>query len=493
MTSVRCARAVFAFALASLLAALAQPAPASADPLTDLTVRIKQAQVAVQELTTRRQSQHRVVDDLRAVTGGHAADLRRVEQDLFAAVARFREAEAALAQVEAEIASLEGQIAEKEAAVERRAGVYGTRLRGLYKFTRTSPLERLLSARDFGEALQRVTMMQAVARVDTRLLGQLRAEHQELVKARAALRQKQEQAAALRDELGQQRQSLEQRRTEQAAVAAQAQREQRQAEAAATELDEQARAQSALIVSLQAQYQRQLEEIERQRVLEEQRRAEEARRLEAQRQAALQATATAQAAAQAAAQATAQARAANQRTPATPATLATPTPRPGSGAGGDARRAPTVAPMPGTVQTEAFQPSAAGLIWPVVNPTITTEFGERNLAQNFHTGIDLAVRLYSPVRAAGDGIVLERGLAVPGKPSQSYGMLVIIAHTPTLSTLYSHLDDGNYKPVVKPGDVVKRGQLIGYVGMTGITSGPHVHFEVRISGECLNPRLYLPK
>jgi murein DD-endopeptidase MepM/ murein hydrolase activator NlpD len=129
----------------------------------------------------------------------------------------------------------------------------------------------------------------------------------------------------------------------------------------------------------------------------------------------------------------------------------------------------------------------------VPNPVVTTEFGDATFAESFHRGLDLAQKLYTPVIAAADGIVLQSGLAVPGNPSQSYGMRVVIAHSPTLSTLYAHLDDTRQVPTVKAGDRVKRGQIIGYIGMTGITSGPHLHFEVHVSGEALNPRLYLPK
>jgi murein DD-endopeptidase MepM/ murein hydrolase activator NlpD len=201
----------------------------------------------------------------------------------------------------------------------------------------------------------------------------------------------------------------------------------------------------------------------------------------------MQATVTAQATAQAAAQATARAQAARaqQSNPGGSSAAA-------AAARAAAARAGAVT-LPGTIQTGWMQPSSVGLLWPVTNPAITTEFGEPNVAQRFHTGIDMAVPLHSAVRAAGDGIVLERGLAVAGEPSLSYGMKVTIAHTPTLSTLYAHLDDGSLQPVVKPGEVVKRGAVIGYIGMTGITTGPHLHFEVRVSGEPRDPRFYLPK
>ncbi|MDQ3906397.1 MAG: M23 family metallopeptidase, partial [Actinomycetota bacterium] len=135
---------------------------------------------------------------------------------------------------------------------------------------------------------------------------------------------------------------------------------------------------------------------------------------------------------------------------------------------------------------------APAFIWPVVGSVVTTEFGEPTFAQSAHSGIDLAQRRLAPVLAAADGVVIACGLAVPGEPEQSYGMMVVIAHTRTVATLYAHLENESAPPVVAPGQVVKRGQIIGYIGMTGLTTGPHLHFEVRVAGQCQNPRDFLP-
>jgi murein DD-endopeptidase MepM/ murein hydrolase activator NlpD len=315
-------------------------------------------------------------------------------------------------------------------------------------------------------------MMQAVTRVDNRLLGQLRGEQEQLEAAREALTLKRAEAAQLRDELDTQRKALEAQRAAQALLVAQAQADQRTAEVSLTQLDQEANAQTAKIVNLQAQYQRELEELERQR-LEEQRRQEAAR-------VAAAATATAQAAASA----TARAQPTQTVRPGAP----TPTPAPAARV-----PTPTGGGLPGAIQTDRLQPSSYNMIYPIVHPVVTTEYGERTFAQSFHTGIDLANNNRTPILAAADGKVLEAGLAVPGKPDQSYGMMVVIAHDTKLTTLYAHMDVGNYGPTVKPGDTVKRGQIIGYIGMTGITSGPHVHFEVRENGQHRDPAKYLPR
>ena len=266
-------------------------ATAGASPLRGLQERLGQAQQRLQQLTGQRQTQESVVDRLRGRTQGFAVELGRVEEALFATINRLVQAEAELDQVEQDLTLLEAQIVEKQAAVDARSGVYTTRLRAMYKFTRTSPLEQLLGARDFSEVLQRVTMMQAFTRVDNLLLGQLRTEQADLLRAKEELQRKQALAQALRDEIDLQRVNLALQRTQQATLLEAARVDQGEAESVLSEYDQQARTEQASIASLQVQYQKELEEQERRR-LEEQRRQEELRRQQALSQAA---TATAQA------------------------------------------------------------------------------------------------------------------------------------------------------------------------------------------------------
>ena len=131
-------------------------------------------------------------------------------------------------------------------------------------------------------------------------------------------------------------------------------------------------------------------------------------------------------------------------------------------------------------------------VWPLWG-IITTEFGGCTFGQCPHIGIDIAEDFLQPIVAANDGVVLFSGLIVPGRPEASYGMTVIIAHSRTEETLYAHLDNLTAPPVVKAGDYVLRGQVIGYVGVTGWTSGPHLHFEYRVNGWPQNPRKVLPQ
>ena len=131
-----------------------------------------------------------------------------------------------------------------------------------------------------------------------------------------------------------------------------------------------------------------------------------------------------------------------------------------------------------------------GYIWPVTG-IITSEYGGCTFGQCPHVGIDIAAPLATPVVAAKDGVVLHAGYAFAGDRRASYGMLVILAHSATEETLYAHLADITLPPPVFPGQLVARGQVIGYVGLSGWTSGPHLHFEYRVNGGQANPRRVL--
>jgi murein DD-endopeptidase MepM/ murein hydrolase activator NlpD len=131
------------------------------------------------------------------------------------------------------------------------------------------------------------------------------------------------------------------------------------------------------------------------------------------------------------------------------------------------------------------------LSWPMVSFTITQPFGPTNVTlepafgpyRHFHTGIDIAAPLGTPVMAAADGLVVAVGHGATG-----YGNFVIVAHGGGVETLYGHLLQTN----VKVGDRVVRGEVIGLEGSTGFSTGPHVHFEVRVNDLVIDPMPYLP-
>ncbi len=96
-----------------------------------------------------------------------------------------------------------------------------------------------------------------------------------------------------------------------------------------------------------------------------------------------------------------------------------------------------------------------------------------------HKGVDYAARTGTPVKSAGDGEVIFRG------NKGGYGQVMIIKHGEHYETLYAHLSD--FKKGIENGDQVKQGEVIGYVGQTGLATGPHLHYEFRVDGVHRNP------
>jgi murein DD-endopeptidase MepM/ murein hydrolase activator NlpD len=118
--------------------------------------------------------------------------------------------------------------------------------------------------------------------------------------------------------------------------------------------------------------------------------------------------------------------------------------------------------------------------WPVIEGTVSSGFGIRHGAM--HEGVDIAAPVGTPVRAAANGRVIFAGRM------RGYGRLVIIQHDHHYVTVYAH-DSAN---LVREGDIVSRGQLIGRVGRSGHATGANLHFEVRHNNIASNPLLYLP-
>lgn len=120
------------------------------------------------------------------------------------------------------------------------------------------------------------------------------------------------------------------------------------------------------------------------------------------------------------------------------------------------------------------------LSWPVDGGIITSRFGPRN-GRN-HDGIDIGAKEGTPILAAADGKVVFNGWM------HGYGRMLIVKHANHLTTVYAH----NSKNKVRKNSRVKRGQIIGEIGQTGRSTGPHLHFEVRNDTHPKNPLLYLP-
>jgi len=122
--------------------------------------------------------------------------------------------------------------------------------------------------------------------------------------------------------------------------------------------------------------------------------------------------------------------------------------------------------------------------WPLHGP-LTGSFGDRldpfNGEGSFHAGVDISSTYGAPVRAAADGVVIG------ASRESGYGMTVQLDHGRGVRSFYAHLSGFN----VSPGQVVLAGEFIGYVGRSGRSTGPHLHYEVRIQNTPVNPSRFL--
>lgn len=128
--------------------------------------------------------------------------------------------------------------------------------------------------------------------------------------------------------------------------------------------------------------------------------------------------------------------------------------------------------------------SAMPSIWPVAG-FVSSSFGGRSSpfgnGPQFHKGLDISARVGTPIIAPADGTVILSG------HDGAYGNSVELDHGGGIVTKYAHMQRAS----VKNGQWVKRGEILGYVGMTGRTTGPHLHYEVRLNGVPMNPMRYI--
>lgn len=138
------------------------------------------------------------------------------------------------------------------------------------------------------------------------------------------------------------------------------------------------------------------------------------------------------------------------------------------------------------LQSQNTQYIGGAMCWPSQASTrITSPFGWRYLSllggRNYHTGVDIGAAGGTNILAANSGKVIKAGW------NNSYGYMVMVDHGGGIVTLYAH----SSKLLVKTGDVVTRGQAIALIGSTGMSTGNHLHFEVRVNGAYQNPLNYI--
>jgi lipoprotein NlpD len=147
--------------------------------------------------------------------------------------------------------------------------------------------------------------------------------------------------------------------------------------------------------------------------------------------------------------------------------------------GAEAPKASLTAGRASVAPRGSIASAPAGVLqWPL-RGVLYARFGKKG--REPHDGIDLAAPAGTPVRTAGEGMVLFAG------PQSGYGLIVVVGHEKGLVTVYAHSRDLR----VRTGQTVRLGQVIATVGESGKTSGPHLHFEVRVEGEPVDPLRFL--
>ncbi len=138
------------------------------------------------------------------------------------------------------------------------------------------------------------------------------------------------------------------------------------------------------------------------------------------------------------------------------------------------------------VPADAVRVSRPALVYPLMGPRLSSDFGKRKhpvfRSVRHHHGVDLAAPEASPIRS------IAAGQVVFADPYAGYGNLIVIRHENGMTSHYGHCD--TIKTSI--GARIRPGQIIGTVGSTGISTGPHLHFEIRLNGNPTDPEQLLP-
>ena len=139
-----------------------------------------------------------------------------------------------------------------------------------------------------------------------------------------------------------------------------------------------------------------------------------------------------------------------------------------------------------SAEQQPYTQPASAFVYPIMGPEVSSNYGMRvhpiRRLLKHHDGIDLAVPEGTPIRSIADGLVLY------ADPHGGYGQFITIRHKDGYTSHYGHCRS----LTVAPGQRVKAGQIIGTVGSTGLSTGPHLHFEVRLNGSPKDPQVILP-
>ncbi|MHB0976619.1 MAG: murein hydrolase activator EnvC family protein [Candidatus Aquicultorales bacterium] len=435
--------------LAIFFVTAALPAPALADRGSELQAQLEQIQREIEntkaQIDGNRAQQSGVVQeitDLDREMGVLVMEIKTLTDELDATVAERTATEKALADLKTALENTLKELEQAKARLVKQKKILNDRVRNIYVNGTMSYAAVLLNSSSFGDFVSRASFLNFIANQDANLVAQVKQTKQTVEKKEAEQRQErssieQKQAAlveqekaisVLKTEQESKMAALGGRKTERQAVVASLQQD----EASLASLEDEEVAASDWVAGQINEWNAQVREEARRRA------EEEARRREAEA-----------AAAAAAAQ------------PAAPAT----------GGGGSAEPAPYVPPAP---VSEWVWP--AGSMW-----DITSNFGWRihpiTGVARLHAGVDIGLPEGTPIKAGHSGVVSYAGWA------GGYGLYTVIENGDGISTAYAHQS----YIAVNVGDWVSGGQVIGYIGNTGASTGAHLHYEIYVDGVPYNP------
>lgn len=305
----------------------------------------------------------------------------------------------------------------------------------------------LFKANSFGDLLDRVDMINEIAQADSQMMRRIQETAQQIETARKELALEKVEIEQAREKLDSDQADLEKQRAESDAIFAELM------------------ADHDAMKSAEQKYESQKEDVLKE-IAQEQANYQEALAAEEKARKEAEAAARARAAAEEAARRQREAAAAQRQNEASGRSSSTG----GSGNNGSGHS----------------QVSASGFIWPTDVHYITCEFGPRyhpiTGAYGNHSGMDIGAAYGDPIYACASGTVTKATFGT------AYGYHVVINHGNGLSSLYGHM----CRYVVSPGQYVTQGEVIGYVGSTGWSTGPHLHLTMYYNGALVDPRPFLP-
>lgn len=421
-----------------LTAAFGNPGMVTASSLSELEARQQQVQSQLDAVNEKIDDLQGQIDEQQAYQDAlseqislYQDQIALLDEQISSLEADIDDKQQQVEQLQKEIDRLDSEIADKQVEIDDTYQLFKQRMVALYEAGETSSLAMLLSSSSFGDFVTNIQLMQAVSESDEQLVDKLKSQLEEQQQLQSEQQQAKDDTEAALEQIQLDEQELLIQRQEQENARGELETAYSQSETAQQDLE-----------ALKAEYENDRDA----KIAEDQQVEAEIQQIYAQLAAQQQAAEEAQQA--------------NNNDGSS------------SSDGSDSSSSSTV-----TVDTGDLS-----FRWPLPGySTITSGFGSR-WGSN-HTGIDISGGgVYgSPIVAA------EAGTVVVAATHWSYGNYVIVDHGGGYTTLYAHMSSIG----CSVGDYVTKGQTIGYVGSTGESTGPHLHFEVRINGTAQNPQNYV--